>query len=382
MAQDIVPGLAGVPVTRSSISFIDGQKGILEYRGIRVEELVKHSNFLETAYLLIHGDFPIKSALSEWTEQIHEQRTLQPAVLNLIKSLPKQGHPMNAMVASVMAVGMCYSEDDKSQPNYPAQSTLRLIAKFPSIVAAFHRIRNGEEPLSPRDDLDYAGNFLWMLTGRRPKDIERRIMDAALVIHADHTMNASTFASRVTGSTLANAYMVIGAAIGTLDGPLHGGANEAVLKQLAAIGSVGKVRGWLEEKIASKEKIMGLGHRVYKVKDPRAVVLQGLAEQLFEELGHNDLYDVAIELEKVSAELLGEKGIYPNVDFYSGLVYDKLCIPADIFTPIFAIGRAPGWLAHWREQIQDNRIYRPAQVYTGQHNLQYVPMEERKEEIE
>jgi citrate synthase len=216
-----------------------------------------------------------------------------------------------------------------------------------------------------------------MLTEQEPSPAVARVLDACLILHAEHTMNASTFSGRVTGSTLANPYTVISSAIGTLTGPLHGGANEQVLDMLDEIGTPENARAWLEDAIAHKKKIMGMGHRVYKVKDPRATVLQELAENAFVETGRPPLYQLALEVERVAAGLLGPKGIYPNVDFYSGIVYLSIGIPRDLFTPIFAIARVAGWLAHWLEQLKNNRIFRPEQIYVGKHDVPYVPMDQR-----
>jgi citrate synthase len=217
-----------------------------------------------------------------------------------------------------------------------------------------------------------------MLTGKEPSPEAARVFDVCLILHAEHTVNASTFCSLVTASTLADPYTVITAAIGTLSGPLHGGANEEVVAMLRKIGSPEKARSFLEKRLMKKEKIMGLGHRVYKVKDPRATVLQTLAMQLFEKYGHSDLYDVALAIEEHAQELLGHKEVYPNVDFYSGIVYDKMGIEEDLFAPVFAISRVAGWLAHWREQLGENRIFRPTQIYTGQREMPYVSLDERE----
>ncbi len=244
-------------------------------------------------------------------------------------------------------------------------------------MAAFHRLRFGDEAIDPRDDLDHASNFYWMLFEKLPTPAVRKIIDACLILHAEHTMNASTFSARVTGSTLASPYCVISSAIGTLTGPLHGGANEEVLDMLEEIGSLEAARPWIEDAVVKKKKIMGFGHRVYKVKDPRATVLQELAENVFSESNRPPVYDLAIEVERVMAGLVGAKGIYPNVDFYSGIVYQALGIPRDLFTPIFAISRVAGWLAHWLEQLTNNRIFRPEQVYVGKRDAAYVPLEKR-----
>ena len=250
---------------------------------------------------------------------------------------------------------------------------------MPTLVAAFHRLRHGERGRHAARRPGHAANFYYMLTEQEPSPAVAKVLDACLILHAEHTMNASTFTARVTGSTLANPYTVVSAAIGTLTGPLHGGANEEVLEMLDDIGSVENVRKWLEDAVASKKKVMGFGHRVYKVKDPRATVLQEMAENVFVETGRPKLYEMAMELERLAAGMpnLGQKGVYPNVDFYSGIVYQSLGIPRDLFTPVFAIARVAGWLAHWLEQVKNNRIFRPEQVYVGKHDVQYVPLEKR-----
>jgi citrate synthase len=374
---ELRPGLADVPVAESAISFIDGKRARLEYRGIAVETLARESCFEETAWLLLKGDLPTQRELANFDDQLRHRRRLKYKLKDLIKCLPETGHPMDALQASVAAMGMFYPARDVSNSQSNWDSTVRLIAKMPTAVAAFHRLRHGDEAIDPRDDLDHAANFYYMLFEREPSPAIRKVIDACLVLHAEHTMNASTFSGRVTGSTLANPYTVVSSAIGTLTGPLHGGANEEVLQMLDEIGSIDRVRSWAEDAVTHKKKIMGFGHRVYKVKDPRATVLQELAEHVFAETSRPRQYDLAVELERVLAGILGPKGIYPNVDFYSGIVYDSLGIPRDLFTPIFAISRVAGWLAHWLEQLKNNRIYRPEQVYVGKHDVQYVPLEKR-----
>jgi citrate synthase len=374
---ELRPGLADVPVAESAISFIDGKRARLEYRGIAVEVLARESCFEETAWLLLKGDLPSQRQLADFDHQLRHHRRLKYKLKDLIKCLPETGHPMDALQASVAAMGMFYPSRDVTNAQSNWESAIRLIAKLPTAVAAFHRLRSGDEAIDPRDDLDHAANLYWMLFERAPSPAVRKVLDACLILHAEHTMNASTFSGRVTGSTLANPYTVISSAVGTLTGPLHGGANEEVLDMLDRIGSVANVRPWLEKAVAEKQKIMGMGHRVYKVKDPRATVLQELAEVVFAERGRPPSYDIAVELERAAAAILGPKGIYPNVDFYSGIVYQSLGIPRDLFTPIFAIARVAGWLAHWLEQLQNNRIFRPEQIYIGKHDVAYVPLEKR-----
>jgi citrate synthase len=295
----------------------------------------------------------------------------------MMKCFPETGHPMDALQASAAALGLFYSKRALDNPDYIREASVRLLAKIPTMVAAFKQMRKGNDSVQPNDDLDYSANFLYMLNERKPDPLAARIFDICLTLHAEHTMNASTFSAMVTASTLTDPYAVVASAVGTLAGPLHGGANEEVITMLEEIGSVENVRSYLEDCVQRKSKIMGFGHRVYKVKDPRATILQNLAEQLFEKFGHDQYYSIAVELEKAVEEKLGQKGIYANVDFYSGLVYRKLGIPTDLFTPIFAIARVAGWLAHWKEQLEENRIFRPTQIYTGVHSVDYLPMEKR-----
>jgi citrate synthase len=372
------PGLEGIPAKQSSISFVDGQKGILEYRGIRIEDLAEHSAFLETSYLLIWGELPTKAELEEFEHEIRYHRRLKYRIRDMMKCFPESGHPMDALQACAAALGLFYSRRALDDPAYIRAAVVRLIAKIPTMVAAFQMMRKGNDPIQPRDDLDYAANFLYMLNEREPDPLAAKVFDVCLMLHAEHTINASTFSAMVTASTLTDPYAVVASAVGTLAGPLHGGANEEVIFMLEEIGSVENVRPYLEKCLETKSKIMGFGHRVYKVKDPRATILQQLAEQLFDKFGRDQYYDVALELERAVEEKLSHKGIYPNVDFYSGLVYSKLGIPSDLFTPVFAIARVAGWLAHWREQLLENRIFRPTQIYTGTHNQPYIPLEGRE----
>jgi len=371
------PGLEGIPATKSSISYVDGQKGILEYRGITIEKLAEQGSFLETAYLLIWGTLPNEQQLKNFQTEILYHRRIKYRIRDMMKCFPETGHPMDALQTSAAALGLFYSRRALDDPEYIRKAVVRIIAKIPTMVAAFNQMRRGNDPVRPNDDLDYAANFLYMLTERVPHPLEAQIFDVCLTLHAEHTINASTFSAMVTASTLTDPYAVVASAVGTLAGPLHGGANEEVLSMLEKIGSVDNVSPYVENLITNKQKIMGFGHRVYKVKDPRATILQGLAVQLFDETGHDHYYELAVELEKVIEAKLGQKGIYPNVDFYSGLVYVKLGIPSDLFTPIFAIARVAGWLAHWKEQLAVNRIFRPTQIYTGEHDQPYIPMTER-----
>ena len=381
------PGLEGVPAAKSSISYVGiqtterGEKeGVLEYRSIPIQSLATQGNFLETAFLLIWGRLPTSNELADFSADIYSHRRIKYRIKDMMKCFPETGHPMDALQASAAALGLFYSRHIVNDADYVRQAVIRLLAKIPTMVAAFQLMRKGNDPVLPRDDLDYAANFLYMLTEKEPDPLMAKIMDVCLILHAEHTMNASTFSARVTASTLADPYTVIASSVGTLSGPLHGGANEEVITMLQEIGSVANVRPYVEKCLASdpKYKFMGFGHRVYKgVKDPRAIILQDLAEQLFVKFGHDPYYDVAVKLEEVLEESLGARGIYPNVDYYSGLVYRKMGIPSDLFTPVFAIARVAGWLAHWNEQLQENRIFRPTQIYTGLHQQPYVSIEHR-----
>ena len=371
------PGLEGIPAAQSSISYVDGQKGILEYRGIRIEELAEKSTFLETAYLLIWGELPTEEELKAFEHEVLFHRRIKYRIRDMMKCFPESGHPMDALQSSAAALGLFFSRRDLHNPVYIRNAAVRLIATIPTMVAAFQLMREGNDPVKPRDDLGYAANFLYMLNEKEPDPLAAKIFDICLILHVEHTMNASTFSARVTASTLTDPYAVVASAVGTLGGPLHGGANEEVIQMLEEIGSVENVVPYVDNLLQRKAKIMGFGHRVYKVKDPRATILQGLAEQLFEKFGYDEYYEIAVEMERVVSEKLGDRGIYPNVDFYSGLVYRKMGIPTDLFTPVFAIARVAGWLAHWKEQLIENRIFRPTQIYNGLHEIAYTPIDQR-----
>jgi 2-methylcitrate synthase len=377
MPHDFMPGLAGVPAARSTISDVNGESGVLEYRGIRIEELAAKSTFLETAYLLLFNRLPTRLEFEKFTGDIAQHRRIKFKIVDLIKSLPETGHPMDALQAAVAALGMFYPGRNVKDPDNNYWSAVRLIAKLPTIVAAFARLRYGDDHIPPRDDLSFSANFLYMLSDRIPDPVVAQVFDSCLILHAEHTMNASTFCGLVTASTLADPYTVMASAIGALKGPLHGGANEEVLAMLREIGSPDQVRPYLQAKLQDKQPIMGFGHRVYKVKDPRAVILQQLAQRLFAHCGKSPLYALAEETERVALELLGQKGVYPNIDFYSGVVYEHMGIPTDTFTSIFAMARVAGWLAHWLEQLIENKLFRPDQIYEGEHNRNYLPLDKR-----
>lgn len=377
--QDVCfrPGLEGIPAVQSNISHVDGQNGLLEYRGIPIEELASKSIFLETCYLLIWGTLPTQTELEDFKFEVNNHRRLKYRIRDMMKCFPERGHPMDALQSCAAALGLFYSRRALDDPEYIRAAVVRLLAKMPTMVATFHLMRKGHDWIQPCDDLGYAANFLYMLNEKKPSEEAAHIFEVCLILHAEHTINASTFSARVTASTLTDPYGVIASAVGTLAGPLHGGANEEVLEMLDHIGTADRVDAYVEDCVKNRQKIMGFGHRVYKVKDPRAVILQKLAKDMFEKQGGTPHYELALKLEAAVEKRLGHKGIYPNVDFYSGLVYQHLGIPDDLFTPIFAIARVAGWLAHWKEQLGENRIFRPTQIYTGQHGSPYQDIEDR-----
>jgi citrate synthase len=384
--SEYLPGLEGVPASKSNISDINGEQGRLYYRGYPIAQLAEHSTFEETSLLLLDGYLPSAQELALFDEQLRSNRRVKFNIRSLMKSLPSTGHPMEILQTAVASLGVFYpgnecltSPEACADMDYIHNMTVRILARMPVIVAMWEHIRNGYDPIEPREDLTFAENFLYMLNGAEPDPEFARLMDACLVLHAEHTINASTFAALVAGSTLASPTGVVSAAIGTLSGPLHGGANEKVVHMLDEIESVKDVKPWLDKKLANKEKIWGMGHREYKTKDPRATILQKLVEEFVNKRGGqvSEKFEIALALEEACEERLAAKGVYPNVDYYSGILYAEMGIPTDQFTSIFAISRAAGWLAHWREQLVDNRIFRPTQVYIGEPPRDYTPITQR-----
>ena len=384
--SEYLPGLAGVPATKSNISAIDGEKGILAYRGYPIEQLAAESSFEETSLLLLDGRLPTSAELSDFELQLKENRHVKYHIRDLMKTLPESGHPMDMLQTAVASLGMFYAgnecltgADECRDLNYIHNMTVKMLSRMATLVSMWQHIRNGYDPVEPRDDLSYAENFLYMLTRKVPDPMMARIMDVCLILHAEHTINASTFSVLVNASTLASPFNVIAAAIGALSGPLHGGANQKVLEMLEEIGSPDKAEAYIDEKLKNKEVIWGMGHREYKTKDPRATILEKLVDDLIEARGGdlNPMFETAKAVERICEDRLASKGVYPNVDFYSGILYQEMGIPSDQFTAIFAISRTAGWLAHWREQLKDNRIFRPTQVYTGEPTRIYVPIDKR-----
>jgi citrate synthase len=370
-------GLEGVIANESSLSNVIGNIGELSYVGYHIDDLVENCCYEEIIFLLHHNRLPNRDELAQFSTKLRTDRDLPPAVIDFLKIAPKDASPMDVLRTAVSMLGLYDKRATIGEPDIEANSAiaLSLCAKSATIVAAYHRFRNDLELPAIRTDLTEAQHFLYLINGEVPSDTAARILDVALILHADHGMNASTFSARVTVATLSDMYSAITAAIGTLKGPLHGGANEGVIHMLQGIGDLDKVDAFVEGKLERKEKIMGIGHRVYKVLDPRAPHLRRLAIQLTEELGEPKW----IKMSERIAEIMRErKGLEANVDFYSATVYYSLGIPTDLFTPIFAISRTSGWTAHVLEQLRDNRLYRPLTLYTGPKTLSPVPpMESR-----
>tara|TARA_R110001606_G_scaffold361754_7_gene515161 strand:+ start:55878 stop:57044 length:1167 start_codon:yes stop_codon:yes gene_type:complete len=384
--REFLPGLEGVAATQSAISFIDGDKGLLSYRGYSIETLAKHSTFEETTLLLLQGELPTSTELADFTTQLRGQYRVKYHIREMMRHFPSTGHPMDMLQTAVSSLGMFYpgnecltSSDSCKDLNYVRNMTVNIIASMAPLVAMWEHMRQGYDHIAPRQDLSVAENLLYMFSGKEPDPMMARIMDVCLILHAEHTLNASTFSALVSGSTLATPYSVISGAIGTLSGPLHGGANSRVVDMLKEIGSADNAEKWIDNALTNKQVIWGMGHREYKVKDPRATILHKLVTELIEDRGSSldTTFETAMRVEEVCAERLGHKGVYPNVDFYSGILYAEMGIPADQFTALFAVARSAGWLAHWREQISDNRIYRPTQIYIGSGERDYIPAAER-----
>ena len=370
-------GLDHTIIGESTKSFIDGQKGILEFNGIDIDALARHSTFEEVTFLLWNDRLPNADELAAFEAEIRSEYELGPELLDMLRLVPRDASPMHVLRTMVSAMGT--TDPDCNDQSFESEraKAMKVLAKTPAIIAAFSRLRKGEEPVAPKPDLNVATNFLWMLNGEMPGEASARAIDVCLVLHADHGINASTFSAMVTIATQSDMYSALTSAIGTLRGPLHGGANERVMHMLQDIGSIDKVDGFVAESLASKSKIMGFGHRVYKALDPRAKYLRTFAEKIADETGNHDLYAMSTRIQDIMEREVGDKGIYPNVDFYSATTYFSLGLEIDLFTPVFALSRNAGWAAHVLEQHQDNRLIRPRCQYTGPHGPDYVPSEER-----
>ena len=373
----VAKGLDDIYVKESKICLVDGVKGRLVYVGYDVRDLAEHSNFEETCFLLWHLRLPRGDEIDTTRRGIAEERKIPKEIYSYLRLLPKTTAPMDALRTCVSALAGYDPEltDNSRDSNY--RKALRLTAKFATIVAAFHRIRQGKRPVPPNPEMGHAEDFLRMLTGKEPDPLETKIMDVSLILHADHSTNASTFAATVAASTLADLYSAIVAGIATLKGPLHGGANEQALRMLQRIGSPANAEAYVSKALARKEKLPGFGHRVYKNFDPRALILKDYAKQLSQRSGDMTLFETATAVEAIMLRELEEKRVYPNVDFYSGLTYHLISLPSDLFTPVFAVSRVAGWAAHVIEYWEANRIMRPLEVYTGPAEATYVPVSRR-----
>jgi len=367
-------GLEGIVAAQSSLSDVNGEEGKLIYAGYDIHDLAQHATFEEVIYLLWNGKLPTSSQLETLKTALNAEAGLPADVIQLIKLLPKDANPMDLLRTVVSALGLYDPDGADNSIEANERKAIRLTAKFPIIVTTFQRVRNGLEPIHPQSGLSLAANFLYTLKGEQPDDIATRTMDVAFVLHADHELNASTFAARVTAATLSDMYSAIVSAIGTLKGPLHGGANEGVIKNLLEIGTIDRVEQWVKDAFAAKKKIMGFGHRVYRTVDPRATHLVEMSRQLGERTGQTKWYEMSRKMEEVVTR---EKHLNANVDFYSASTYYALGIPTDLFTPIFACSRISGWTAHVLEQFRNNRLIRPRAEYVGPRGLKYVPIQER-----
>ncbi len=370
-------GLDNVYVNESKICFIDGEASKLFYRGYSIEDLAEHASFEETAYLLIYGWLPTKSQLEDFKRRIESCRPLEPDLLQLIHSFPASSDPMDALRTAVSALGLYDPQPMTDSIDVRVDKALKILAKTPTIITAFDRIRNHVEPVPPKPGVNHAADFLYMLTGKEPDPYDAHVMDVALILHAEHEMNASTFSCTVTASTLADMYSIITSGIGTLRGPLHGGANEAALQMVMEVGEPSKAESYVTEALAQKKKIMGFGHRVYKTWDPRYVILKKLGGELAARRGQTKLFETVVAIESSARKHLEGLPIFPNVDSYSGIVFHILGIPTDLFTPIFAMSRIAGWAAHSIEYLQANRLIRPKALYIGKTGLPYLPIDSR-----
>ena len=381
------PGFVNTASCRSSITYIDGDVGILEYRGYPIEQLAEHSSFLEVSYLLLYGELPTKDQLDTWVHEVTYHTFLHENLKQFIQGFRYDAHPMGMLMASVSALSTFYPDARKiKDPDNRKMQITRLIAKMPTLGAFAFRHVQGKPYVYPDNRLSYTANFLAMLFKMSEPDYiadERLVkaLEVLLILHADHEQNCSTNAVRSVGSAEADPYSAVAAGIGALFGPLHGGANEAVLKMLNRVRSTDNVPDFIEGVKAGKEKLMGFGHRVYKSFDPRAKIIKKACDDVFEVTGVNPLLKVARELEKIALEdeYFVKRQLYPNVDFYSGLIYEALQFPPEMFTVLFAIGRTPGWLAQWSELVEDKeqKIARPKQIYTGIRSRDFVPIEQR-----
>jgi citrate synthase len=367
-------GLEDVVVSTSELCFIDGDRGRLLYRGFDIHDLVAHASFEETIYLLWQGKLPNRAELARFNKDMVAARRLPPRVMSLLRSLPRKADPMDVVRTGVSAMGVYDPDGADNSREANLRKALRIQAQVPTLVAAWGRIRRGKAPVPPNARLGLGANFLYMLFGRKPSPLAARAMDTALILHADHELNASTFAARVTAATLSDIHSGVVSGIGALKGPLHGGANVGVIRMLLEIGDVERSEAWIKSALAQKRRIMGFGHRVYHTEDPRATHLRRLSEALGREAGDLKWYEMSRIVERVVKD---QKGLNPNVDFYSASTYYSMGIDPELYTPIFVASRVAGWTAHVLEQQANNRLIRPRAEYTGPREAKFVPLEQR-----
>lgn len=367
-------GLQDVVVATSEICSIDGARGKLTYRGYDIGDLAAHAAFEEVVYLLWHGRLPKRAELEDLEEQLLQNRNISSEIVDLLKRLPPPQHPMETLRTTVSALSLYDPEAEDMSEEANRRKALRLTAQMGTLVAAFGRIREGKEPVAPLSQLNHAANFLYMLQGKIPGETEARWFHIALILHADHSYNASTFAARVAASTLSDMHSAITAAIGTLKGPLHGGANEQVMKMLLEIQTLDRVEPYIHNLLAHKRKVMGFGHRVYHTEDPRATVLRKMSEELGRRTGQPKWFEISKKIEDL---MIREKKINANVDFYSASAYYVLAIPVDLYPLVFAVSRISGWTAHVLEQYANNKLIRPLAEYVGPTDRRYVPIDQR-----
>lgn len=370
----VAKGLEGIVAAATQLSDVRGTEGILTYRGYNINDLAANSTFEETIDLLWYGVLPNRELLDKLTRKLVAARPLPAEVLGAMKLFPTKSTPMDVLRTVVSQLGLHDVDETDNSVSANVRKSIRLTAQMPTIVAAWHNIHQGREPVAPRSDLSHAANFLYMLEGKEPTPQAARILDIALILHMDHGLNASTFVARSIASTESDMYSAISGALGALKGPLHGGANEAVMRMLLQLGDVSTVEPFVTDALANHRKVPGFGHRIYKTNDPRALQLRRIAGELADHTGNRKWYDMS---EKMREIVWNERQLYVNVDFYSASVYYTLGIPIELFTPIFAISRVAGWTAHVMEQLLDNRIMRPDSEYVGPKDQKYVPIDQR-----
>lgn len=368
-------GLVGIHADATETTFIDGEKGILEYRGYNIDELADHGNFEEVAYLILYGELPNRAQLADFDKRLKEARSLPPEVIEIIKKV-KRAHPMDVLRTAVSALAAFDPDRNDDSVEAAYRKGIRLTSQVAAIVLAHHNILNGREPVPARSDLSHAANFLYMMAGEAPSPTAAALMDKDFILHADHGLNASSFTARVITGTKADFHGAITASIAALSGPSHGGAAENVVAMIKEIGSPDKAEEYVKDQIANRRRIMGFGHRVYKTEDPRARHLEEGVKHLSEEVGESELYQILSNVRAAMAPY-AKRGIHVNVDFYAGIIYHLLNIPQNLYVPIFAVGRVPGWTVQVVEQLQKNILIRPLLHYTGKRRRRYKPLEER-----